>query len=148
MRVLRRLLAGTLLLGMVGTSAELLLIGHFESAAQYAPLVLLAAGLASFVWHLAAPSSATVLLVRVVMVAFVGLGVVGIGLHINGNRAFELEMYPERSGWSLVAETVTGATPVLAPGAMTLLGLIGLAQTHHHPLTRRNLSSPIGVETP
>lgn len=34
------------------------------------------------------------------------------------------------SGLELVRETLTGATPVLAPGSMILLGLVGLAAVH------------------
>jgi hypothetical protein len=33
----------------------------------------------------------------------------------------------------LISKTLTGATPVLAPGSMSLLGLIGLAFTYGHP---------------
>jgi hypothetical protein len=30
-------------------------------------------------------------------------------------------------------KTITGATPVLAPGSMVLLGLVGFAYTYRHP---------------
>jgi len=36
----------------------------------------------------------------------------------------------------LLSKTLTGATPVLAPGSMSLLGVIGLASTYRHPLLR------------
>jgi hypothetical protein len=36
-------------------------------------------------------------------------------------------------GFELVRNTLTGATPVLAPGSMSLLGLVGLAQVYRHP---------------
>jgi hypothetical protein len=45
-------------------------------------------------------------------------------------------MYPSLGGVQLVRETLTGATPVLAPGSMTLLGLVGLAHTYGHPQLR------------
>ena len=48
----RQLLAGALLLGMAGTALELLLIGHYEGVAQWAPTILLAIGLLSFTWML------------------------------------------------------------------------------------------------
>jgi hypothetical protein len=35
---------------------------------------------------------------------------------------------------SLVSKTLTGATPVLAPGSMSLLGLVGLAFAYRHPV--------------
>jgi hypothetical protein len=39
-------------------------------------------------------------------------------------------MYPTMSGVPLIVSTLTGATPVLAPGSMSLLGLVGLAVTY------------------
>jgi hypothetical protein len=128
LRGIRRLLLATLVVGMIGTASELLLIGHYESAAQYAPLVLLGIGLIVVALYVAAPGTAVLRIMRFVMLAFVIGGVVGVALHLHGNKEFELEMYPTRSGWDLVKKVMTGATPVLAPGAMTLLGLIGLAQ--------------------
>ena len=73
---------------------------------------------------------------RRVMAAFVVLGVVGVGLHYNGNVEFERELHPDEHGWEFIRKTVAGATPVLAPGSMVLLGLIGLAHAYHHPQTR------------
>jgi hypothetical protein len=136
LRAIRRLLAVALLLGMVGTAAELLLIGHYEAATQYAPLVLLAIGFVLATWHLAAPAAAVVFALRLVMWLFIASGGVGVVLHANGNQEFEREIYPTLAGSELVWKTLTGATPVLAPGSMTLLGLIGLAHTHRHPAAR------------
>ena len=130
---LRMLLLGTLLLGIVGTGAELLLLGHFESVAQFVPLVLLSLGLASIAWHLAAPGVASLRALQVTMLLFVVSGGIGVGLHFDGNVEFEREMYPSLGGFDLIGKTMTGATPVLAPGTMVLLGLIGLAHAYHHP---------------
>jgi hypothetical protein len=59
-----------------------------------------------------------------------GLGVV---LHLDGNFDFERELHPQEQGFELLRKTVAGATPVLAPGSLALLGLIGFAQTYQHP---------------
>jgi hypothetical protein len=67
------------------------------------------------------------------MMLFIVSGGIGIGLHYDGNVEFELEMYPSLSGVELIGKTLTGATPVFAPGTMALLGLIGLALTYRHP---------------
>ena len=142
---IRRVLAGALLFGMVGTCVELLLIGHYESVSQYAPTVLIPIGLTTFLWHLNAPGRTTVRVVRVVMCAFLALGAIGVGLHLKGNREFELEMNPTKTGWPLLQKTLSGATPVLAPGAMTLLGLVGLAQIHNHPVSSDAGRRPKGV---
>ena len=122
-----RLLIGTLFVGIAGTGGELLLLGHYESAFQMAPLVLLGAGLATVLWEAAAPRAASVMALRVVAILFLAAGIIGVGLHYDGNAAFELEMYPSMRGIELVRETLTGATPVLAPGSMVLLGLVALA---------------------
>jgi hypothetical protein len=42
-------------------------------------------------------------------------------------------MYPSMRGFDMIQKTLTGATPVLAPGSMTLLGLIGLTYSYRHP---------------
>jgi hypothetical protein len=39
-------------------------------------------------------------------------------------------MQPSIEGTALVKEAMTGAFPVLAPGTMVLLGLVGFALTH------------------
>lgn len=130
---IRTLLVVTLVIGIVGTSTELLLLGHFESVAQWIPLALLALGLAELVWHVASPGRASVRALQVTMVLFIVSGGIGVGLHYDGNVEFELEMYPSMGGLELIRKTLTGATPVLAPGTMVLLGLVGLAHTYQHP---------------
>ena len=133
---LRSILLWTLLLGAAGMMAELLLIGHVESAAQFIPLVLLATGVLAAIVLLAVPSKTGFTALRILMILFLGSGIVGIGLHYQGNTEFELEMHPSLSGIELLSKTLTGATPVLAPGSMSLLGVIGLASTYRHPLLR------------
>lgn len=129
----RAILLATLLAGIAGTTAELLLLGHFEDWRQQAPLVLLAFGLLAVLWHAVRPAGAIIRIVRTVMVLFIASGLAGVYFHYRGNVEFELEMYPSLSGLGLMKQTVTGATPVLAPGAMVLLGMIGLAHAHCHP---------------
>jgi len=124
---LRRFLLLTLVAGIVGMGLELLFIGHVEDRLQLVPIVLLPAGLIALVWHALSPSRASAWGVRLLMALFVASGLLGAGLHYRGNHEFELEMYPSMAGTELVRETLTGATPVLAPGSMALLGFVGLA---------------------
>jgi hypothetical protein len=133
---IRRILLWGLLAGSTGTLLELLLIGHDEMATQFAPLVLLGGGIAGAAWALVMPRAAAIRVLQLLMVMFVASGLIGIVLHYQGNEAFELEMSPSRSGMSLITKTLTGATPVLAPGSMSLLGLVGLAFAHRHPALR------------
>lgn len=129
---LGRLLVGLLLLGTLGTLAELLLLGHTEGY-QLVPVVLLGltpAVLVATRWN---RGRAPLRLLQAWMLAFVVAGLAGIGLHFRGNVEFELEMYPSRSGVELVWEALHGATPALAPGTMVLLGLLGLVYCLSHP---------------
>ena len=123
-------------LGATGTGTELLLIGHFEDQSQFIPLALISAALAAAAWLALRPGRAALRTFKVLMIGFVLGGAVGVGLHYQGNEEFELEMYPDLSGVELVQETLTGALPVLAPGTMAVLGLVGLAVTYRHPRTR------------
>jgi hypothetical protein len=125
----RKLLLSLLAVGALGTSLELLFIGHFDGITQIVPIALLAAGLAAAAWHLAS-ARASVAALRWLMVLFVVSGGVGIVLHYRGNAEFELEMYPSMEGTELIGKTLTGATPVFAPGTMALLGGVGLVASY------------------
>lgn len=129
----RTLLLGIVVFGIVGTSTELTLLGHFAEPAQSAPLVVLASCLAVTIWHLLAPTATSVRVMRIVMTLLIVTSVVGVGFHFVGNLEFKQELYPELEGLELFLESVTGVTPVFAPGSMLLLGLIGLTSTLRHP---------------
>lgn len=130
---IRRLLFGALVIGVLGTSGELILLRHIDKPAQWIPLVFLAASMPVLIWHAVAPSAASVRVLQGLMLAFIALGVVGVGLHYDGNVEFEHELHPDERGWEFVRKTIAGATPVLAPGSMVLLGLVGLAHAYRHP---------------
>ena len=130
---LRRFLSGVVMLGVLGMGAELLLIGHVDGVYQLVPVIVLAVVALGLAWSLVRPRPLAVWVVRFAMLSSVASGLVGVFLHYRGTKAFELEMYPTLSGPALLFETVTGATPVLAPGSMALLGLVGLASTYHYP---------------
>lgn len=134
--VLRTFLLVTLLVSLTGTLAELLLLEHFEDAWQWAPIALVAAALVTLGWHAFERGPVSLNVLRGLMVLCVASGVLGVLLHYKGNVEFELEMYPDLSGWKLFKEAMMGATPALAPGAMLQLGLVGLAWTFRHPALR------------
>lgn len=138
--VIRRLLLGALAVGVLGTAGELILLRHIDQPAQWIPLVFLGVAMPVLIWHAAAPSAASVRVLQGLMVAFIALGIIGVGLHYDGNVEFERELHPDERGWTFIRKTVAGATPVLAPGSMVLLGLVGLAHAYHHP--RRGSSRP------
>jgi hypothetical protein len=139
---IRTVLLCIVVLGSAGTTAELLLIGHHESLTQRIPLILLASAVVVGGTTLALPRRAPVRVLQLLMVLMLGGGLLGVGLHYNGNEEFELEIYPTMAGMELVSEALTGATPVLAPGSMSLIGVVGLVFTYRHPSLR---ASPAGT---
>lgn len=132
----RRLALGVLLLGLVGTGTELFLLGHYEDRFQWAPLIMLAAGVVAAALVAIRPTVPLVTLLRAIMALYVPVAAAGLYLHIKSNVDFELEMRPSMEGFELLRESLTGAIPALAPGAMLQLGLIGLLVCFRHPLTR------------
>ena len=139
----RTLLCWVLVVGVIGILAELLLLGHDDDTLQFIPLGLGAAYLLAFAWSGAARARGAVLAVRVVSgLACVSAGV-GIFLHYRANVEWELETTPTMHGMELFREAVTGSLPLLAPGAMLQLGLLGLLWSHRHPA----LASSAGSRT-
>ena len=137
---LRRWLLLLLLLGMLGTAADLLLLEHYQDASQIPPLVLVTIGLpiAGLAW---AGGRNAVLALRIWMVLFLFAGGLGIVFHYNGSMEFQKEIDPSQHGWPLFVTIIRAkAPPALAPAAMIQLGLLGLAFTYRHPA----LSSPGG----
>lgn len=130
---LRRLLHGVFVLGLLGTSAELLLLEHFETWQQWLPLALLGLGLLAAVRVGTSPGRRSLAGLRGVAIAFILSGFLGIYFHMKSNFEFERELDSSVHGFRLVGEALTGALPALAPGAMVLLGLIGLVITAGHP---------------
>jgi hypothetical protein len=134
---LRLILLAVLGFGIIGMIVELLLLGHTEETPQWVPLLTLGLGLIAAIALAVRPSPATVRIFRVVMVLFIVAALAGLYFHYTGNAEFELEMYPSMRGMELFRESMTGATPALAPGMLGQLGLLGLAITWKHPVLRR-----------
>jgi hypothetical protein len=130
----RRLLLAILLLGLAGTCAELLLLNHMEDLRQWIPLTLIGASFIVLAWHGARRSATSTRAIRWIMVGFLAGGLAGIYFHYQGSAEFKLESNPSLNGWALVWAAIRAKTPpLLAPGAMIQLGLLGLAYTYRHP---------------
>ncbi len=130
---LRRGILLIFVLGTVGLGTELWLLGHFAEWRQQVPLALLALGLVLLAMRMRYRGAIVLRLFRLTMLAFVLGGMVGLWFHLSANMEFELEMYPTLSGLELLFKSLGGAMPVLAPGALVQLGLIGLLYTYQHP---------------
>ena len=135
-QTIRRMLVVIFLLGAMGTAAELILIEHTEDSWQWAPLILLGAGVAGLVCHAAVKAPSTIRIFQITMVLYILSGIIGVGLHFQAKVEFKLEVNPALEGMELVLEAMKRATlpPILAPGVMIHLGLVGLAFTFRHPM--------------
>jgi len=133
LELLRVAILGVLVLGITGTVIELLLLEHDEAdkPLQFVPLILIAAGVAAIIWHLARPGPATLGTLSVVMVLYVLSSFVGFLAHFYGSAEFVLELNPEAGTWDILEKALHAkAPPLLAPGMMMQLGLLGLAYVY------------------
>jgi hypothetical protein len=131
---LRRILLGILLLGMAGTTTELLLLKHDEDAIQLVPLLLIGAGYVTIAWHVIDRGRVSVRSLQMLMILFVASGIAGIVFHYQANVEFQLETDPALRGAALAWKVLQAKTPpALAPGVMAQLGLIGLTYAYRHP---------------
>jgi len=115
-----------LLVGVIGTLADLLLLGHVEGWQQLVPVVLLGIGILVLGWHLVGKASVSLRAVRGLGVLYVVSGLLGAWFHFQGNLEFERELSPDVAGWPLIKAVLTGATPALAPGTMVWFGALAL----------------------
>src|SRR6267378_2599592 len=116
----RRWVLGVLVLGLIGTVTELILLEHYEQPLQFVPLVLIALGVAVLAWHAMRPGTAA---------------------HFNGSAEYQLELDPEMSTWDLLEKILHAkAPPLLAPGMMMQMGLLGLAYAYTDARYRRSES--------
>jgi hypothetical protein len=117
----------------LGLVAELLLLDHKETFSQWLPLAVLALVIVAGVAVAVRPTALPIRLFQALMIGVFITGMVGIYLHYRSNVEFELEMYPTLGGWQLIWQSLKGAIPALAPGALAQLGLLGLVFTLGHP---------------
>jgi hypothetical protein len=133
LEAVRRWLGVVLLIGLIGTEAELLLLKHFDGFWQLVPVVSIGAGIVMLAWYALGTSVASIRALQAVMILFVVAGMVGTIQHFRGNVEHERESDPSVAGTELYRRSMMGSTPALAPGAMIQLGLIGLLLTYRHP---------------
>jgi len=128
---IRRVILGVLLLGMTGLLAELLLLAHYEDATQLIPLALLAIGLVAVLVNLMVQRPWTNALLQLSMALFVAAGLLGMFLHYQGSREFQLEMDPAMGGMDLLWHVLRAKSPpTLSPGTMVQTGILGLGYAY------------------
>lgn len=125
------MILAVLAVGLAGTGLELALIEHYEDPWQLVPLALVAVSLIVIAWHALRPGRASIRGLQAVMVLCLAAGALGMGLHFRGAAEFQKEMDPSIATMPLVRKVMrVKAPPVLAPGMMVQLGLLGLAYAH------------------
>ena len=106
-------------LSCMGLAAELALTGHYQSLVQWLPLAL--CGVGGLVAVLALLNREPRVVRWAPYTLLVG-GLFGMWEHLEHNFAFEAEIRPTAGFSELIRAAVTGASPLLAPGALALLG--------------------------
>src|SRR5262245_11116093 len=127
---------------LLGTTAELLMLDHRDSFTKLIPFGVFTIGIVVTALVAFRPTPLTLNVFRAVMLLFVATGIVGLYFHYRGNVEFELEMSPALKGWALIRGALTGATPTLAPGAMSQIGLLGFLFTWRHPAFTARRAAP------
>jgi hypothetical protein len=129
--VIRRVILGVLLLGMTGLLVELTLLAHYTDFKQQIPLALLGLAIIALMLDTAIPTVWTRLSVQLVMVLFMGAGLLGMYFHYRGSREFQLEMDPALGGVALISKVLHAKSPpTLSPGTMVQMGILGLGYTY------------------
>src|SRR5262245_5796514 len=129
--VLRKWILGVLVLGLLGTVTELVLLEHYEKGLQLVPVGLIALSIVVLIWHLMKDDLASRRTLVAVMALFLLAGFAGFVAHFLGSAEFQLELDPEMDKWELLEKILRAkAPPLLAPGMMLQLGLLGLAYVY------------------
>jgi predicted membrane channel-forming protein YqfA (hemolysin III family) len=129
--LLRLSVLGILVLGLAGTVTELVLLEHYEQVLQLVPVVLIVAAVAAIVWQVMRNDAASLRALEIVMALFVLSGFAGVAAHFHGSAEFQLELNPSMDTWELVEKILRAkAPPLLAPGMMLQMGLLGLAYVY------------------
>jgi hypothetical protein len=137
--MLRLWILGVLVLGLLGTVTELVLLSHYEQVTQLVPVVLIVLALIVLCWHAMGHSTASLRSLLGLMVLFVLAGFAGFVAHFHGSAEFQLELEPSISTWELLEKVLRAkAPPLLAPGMMMQLGLLGLAYVFSDSRYRRS----------
>lgn len=85
----RRWMFWVLVLGFIGTEAELLLLEHYDDPWQFVPLLLMVLGFAALLWHTKRRHTASLRAFRAVMMLFILAGFIGLVLHFRGAVEFD-----------------------------------------------------------
>lgn len=133
---LRRFLLAMSAALFAGTPVELWFAEHIESAIQLIPFALCAIGVVAAIAALMAPSRRVLLGLRVCMILVIIGGLFGWYEHLAHNIEFEMEIRPNATRSEVFWTSLSGASPLLAPGILPVAALLALGATLQHPRLR------------
>lgn len=128
-RQLRRFLLTMAGLAFLATIAELTFVEHTETAIQLVPFFLSGVGAITVLIVSLKPLKKAIVLHRIVMSVILLGGFFGIYEHIEHNFAFELEIRPNAVASDVIWESLSGASPLIAPGILTFAAVLALMAT-------------------
>ena len=129
---MRRFVLAILIFSILGTTAELVLAKHYDGFWKALPLGLFMLALVVLLIHWWRPGRGSVRAFQWTMILFNISGCLGVYRHYLGKAEFALERNQSLAGLALLRESVFKGInpPLLAPGTMIALGLLGLAWTY------------------
>jgi predicted membrane channel-forming protein YqfA (hemolysin III family) len=130
-QTLRRFALALCLLGVVTTPIELVLMHHYNDKDQIMPFVFLGLAAIGIVAAWFRPSAKVLRGVRVLMVLVVLGSGIGVMEHLKAN--YRDATRGGGAAPNLIEMVLTGFAPLLAPGILAQVGLLGLAFTYKHP---------------
>lgn len=132
-------------LSVVGTLAELTILGHYQEPTQFLPYVALLALAWALRSALTNRSQRTLRGVRWIGVGSALVAVVGSALHYNANLGLARDVDPTISGLSYLWAGIHGKIPFLAPLVLAQLSLITIAATYVRSHLDPELDAPYGA---
>jgi hypothetical protein len=137
---IRKALTAILLLGFTGSWVELLLLKHTDGFWQLVPVGLTMLATVVVIWCMISAAAVPVRILQGLSLVFMAAALVGVYQHFTGNVGYEKESNPGLAGAELYKAAMMGSTPLLAPGVMLQLALVGLLYTYRHPVLTRKES--------
>ncbi len=125
----------------IATPAELILLGHTHSVAQWVPFVSSFLGLVACGWVLVDPSPSRIRAARIVSVAIIISGLFGALMHFRANMLLELEIHPNWTFTDAIWDAIQGSAAFLAPGILILGALLVLGAAYRHPMATEKQDS-------
>jgi hypothetical protein len=138
LQIVRQWILAAIAAALVVMEGELIFVRHFgNNNGQMIAVVLTSAGLLATGWHVIARNTPSIIVFRFLMYLFLVFGIDGLLVHYNFAAHAALKSHPALGGLPLLYAALSGDIPLLAPGLLIQVGLLGLLYTFHHPLDVR-----------